>query len=53
METLTEKTDQQSSVAELQEEIGIFLGVLSCKQFGGLGLLFFISLHNCPVFPTS
>lgn len=28
METLTEKTDQQSSVAELQEKIGIFLTVL-------------------------
>lgn len=25
METMTEKTDQQSSVAELQEKIGIFL----------------------------
>lgn len=25
METMTEKTDQQSSVAELQEKIGIYL----------------------------
>lgn len=25
METMTEKTDEQSSVAELQEKIGIFL----------------------------
>lgn len=28
METLTEKNDQQSSVAELQEKIGIFLAVV-------------------------
>lgn len=53
METLTEKTDQQSSVAELQEKIGIFLAVLLCKQFWGLGLLVFLSPHSCPVFPTS
>lgn len=28
METLTEKNDQQSSVAELQEKIGILLAVV-------------------------
>lgn len=28
METVTEKTDQQSSVAELEEKIGIFPTVL-------------------------
>lgn len=28
METMTEKTDGESSVAELQEKIGIFLTVL-------------------------
>lgn len=53
METLTEKTDQQSSVAELQEKIGIFLTVLLCKQFGVFVLLVFLSLRNCPIFPTS
>jgi len=37
METLTEKTDQQSSVAELQEKIGIFLAVLFCVN--SLGVL--------------
>lgn len=44
METMTEKTDQQSSVAELQEKIGIFLTYFF--YINGLA-----SLHNCPVFP--
>ncbi|KAJ7406952.1 GRIP and coiled-coil domain-containing protein 2 [Willisornis vidua] len=37
METMTEKTDQQSSVAELREKIGIFLTVLF--YINGLGSL--------------
>lgn len=51
METMTEKTDQQSSVAELQEKIGIFLTFFKYKWFGFFGLLLFLSLHDCPVFP--
>lgn len=39
METLNEKTDQQSSIAELQEKIGIFLFYL---KFGGFGRFFIL-----------
>lgn len=52
METMTGKTDQQSSVAELQEKIGIFLTFfLLYKWSGFFGYIPFLSLHYCPVFP--
>lgn len=57
METLTEKNDQQSSVAELQEKIGILLAVVFYVNsfvvffFCILKLGVFLSLHSCPLFP--
>lgn len=52
LETLTEKTEQRSSVAELQEKIGIFLTVFFYVD--GLSSSWLVlSLRNCPMFPTS
>lgn len=53
LETLTEKTEQQSSVAELQEKIGIFLTVFFYVDGLSSSWLVLLSLHNCPMFPTS
>lgn len=52
METMTEKTDQQSSVAELQEKIGIFLAFFfNIKKICTASLDCYLSLHDSPLFP--
>lgn len=56
METLTEKNDEQSSVAELQEKIGIYLTIVFSVNTSYLDCLarrFFFSLHSDSVFPIS